>query len=102
MSERPRKLLDQVADSIRRKHYSCRTEQTYEQWIKRFILFHQNRHPAEMNTPESEAFLIDLAVNRTVSASTQRQAFAALLFLNREVFNIDLLRRFPTASHRCA
>ena len=48
MSERPRKLLDQVADAIRRKHYSYRTEQTYVHWIKRFILFHQKRHPAEM------------------------------------------------------
>lgn len=92
MSERPRKLLDQVADAIRRKHYSYRTEQTYVQWIKRFILFHQKRHPAEMNTPEIEAFLTDLAVKRNVSASTQNQAFAALLFLYREVLHIELIQ----------
>ncbi len=77
------KLLDQVRSVIRRRHYSYRTEETYVGWIKRFIFFHDKRHPAEMGTPEVEAFLTDLAVNRKVAASTQNQAFNALLFLYR-------------------
>ena len=70
---------------IRQKHYSIRTEQAYVDWIRRFILFHGKRHPLEMGEPEVEAFLTHLAVNRNVAASTQNQAFSALLFLYREV-----------------
>lgn len=54
---RPKKLLEQVRDVIRLKHYSYRTEQTYVQWIRRYILFHNKRHPSEMGVPEIETFL---------------------------------------------
>jgi len=86
----PPKLLDQVRDRIRVKHYSIRTETQYVQWIKRFILFHGKRHPQEMGTTEVEAFLTHLAVDGHVSASTQNQALSALLFLYKEVLAIDL------------
>lgn len=79
------KLLDQVRDVIRRKHYSVRTEQAYCDWIKRFILFHRKRHPAEMAEAEITAFLTYLAAKANVAASTQNQALSALLFLYREV-----------------
>jgi len=81
----PKKLLDQVRETIRRKHYSRSTEKTYVSWIKRFILFHQKQHPLEMGEREIEAFLSSLAIQRKVSASTQNQAFNALLFLYRHV-----------------
>ena len=71
------KLLDQVRDKIRLKHYSIRTEQTYVDWIKRFVLFHHKRHPAEMGAAEVEAFLTHLAVEGKVAASTQNQAITA-------------------------
>ncbi|MGZ8222892.1 MAG: integron integrase [Methylobacter sp.] len=86
----PPRLLDQVRDRIRVKHYSIRTETQYVQWIKRFILFHNKRHPQEMGTAEVEAFLTHLAVDGQVSASTQNQALSALLFLYKEVLAIDL------------
>ncbi len=86
----PKKLLDQVRDVLRRKHYAIRTEQAYLAWIKRFILFHHKRHPQEMGVPEIEAFLTHLAVQENVAASTQNQALSALLFLYREVLNKDL------------
>ena len=86
----PSKLLDQVRDRIRVKHYSIRTETQYVQWIKRFILFHGKRHPQEMGAAEVEAFLTHLAVDGHVSASTQNQALSALLFLYKEVLAIDL------------
>jgi len=86
----PPKLLDQVRGKIRVKHYSIRTETQYLQWIKRFILFHGKRHPQDMDAVEVEAFLTHLAVDGTVSASTQNQALSALLFLYREVLGIDL------------
>ena len=79
------KLLDQVRDVMRLKHYSLRTEQTYLEWIKRFILFHGKRHPAKMGETEIAAFLTHLAAERHVAASTQNQAFSALLFLYQEV-----------------
>jgi len=88
-SKRPR-LLDQVRDEIRRRHYSIRTEQSYVEWIRRFILFHGKRHPSTMGRDEVEQFLTYLAVERHVSASTQNQAFSALLFLYREVLEIAL------------
>jgi len=86
----PPKLLDQVRDRLRVKHYSIRTETQYLQWIKRFILFHDKRHPREMGVVEVEAFLTHLAVAGRVAAATQNQALSALLFLYREVLNIDL------------
>jgi len=88
--KRPRKLLDQVRDTIRRKHYSIRTEEAYVPWIKHFILFHDKRHPKEMGVPEVEAFLTHLAIDLNVAASTQNQALNALLFLYREVLHQPL------------
>ena len=86
----PPKLLDQARDRLRVKHYSIRTETQYLHWIKRFILFHGKRHPREMEAVEVEAFLTHLAVEGRVAAATQNQALSALLFLYREVLNIDL------------
>lgn len=86
----PPKLLDQVRDRIRVKHYSIRTETQYLQWIRRFILFHDKRHPRDMGAAEVEAFLTHLAVEGRVAASTQNQALSALLFLYREVLGINL------------
>jgi integron integrase len=90
MEPRPKKLLDQVRDTIRLKHYSYRTEESYVQWIRRYILFHGKRHPLEMGSAEIEAFLTDLAVNQQVAASTQNQALSALLFLYRAVLKQEL------------
>jgi integron integrase len=90
MEPRPKKLLDQVRDTIRLKHYSYKTEQTYVGWIRRYILFHNKRHPKEMGAAEIEAFLTHLAVEKQVSASTQNQAFSAVLFLYRQVLHQDL------------
>jgi len=84
------KLLDQVRGKIRLKHYSIRTEQTYVDWIKRFILFHGKHHPKDMGAQEVEAFLTHLAVEGRVAASTQNQAKNALLFLYKEVLEIEL------------
>lgn len=81
----PPKLLDRVRIAIRTRHYSLRTEEAYVGWIRRFILFHNQRHPAEMGEPEINAFLSGLAVKERVSASTQNQALCALLFLYRHV-----------------
>ncbi|WP_173068955.1 integron integrase [Sulfurimicrobium lacus] len=86
----PPKLLDQVRDKLRVKHYSIRTEQTYVDWIKRYIFFHGKRHPKDMGAHDVEAFLTHLAVNGKVAASTQNQAKSALLFLYREVLEIQL------------
>ncbi|MGZ4924195.1 MAG: integron integrase [Halobacteriota archaeon] len=86
----PPKLLDQMRERIRVKHYSIRTETQYVQWAKRFILFHNKRHPQDMGADEVEAFLTHLAVNGQVSASTQNQALSALLFLYKEVLSMDL------------
>jgi integron integrase len=84
------KLLDRMQATLRLKHYSYRTEQSYLDWARRFILFHGKRHPAEMGAAEITAFLSHLAVERTVSASTQNQAKAGLLFLYKQVLEIDL------------
>jgi site-specific recombinase XerD len=83
------RLLDQVRETIRRKHYSLRTESTYIDWIKRYIFFHGKRHPAEMGDPELEQFLNHLAVERKVAAATQNQALSALVFLYHEVLRQD-------------
>ncbi|MDI1302665.1 MAG: integron integrase [bacterium] len=84
------RLLDQMRDAIRTRHYSIRTEESYLQWVRRFILFSGKRHPADMGAPELEAFLTYLAVERNVAASTQNQALSAILFLYRDVLAIDL------------
>lgn len=90
MGKCPRKLLDQLRDAIRRKHYSIRTEKAYVGWIRRYILFHDKRHPKDMGSREIEAFLTHLAVDQKVAASTQNQALSALLFLYRHVLHKDL------------
>jgi integron integrase len=79
------KLLDRVRQAIRARQYSPRTEEAYVHWIKRFIFFHSKRHPAEMSEAEIAAFLSSLASESHVSASTQNQAFNALLFLYQQV-----------------
>ena len=84
------KLLDQVRGKIRLKHYSIRTEQAYVDWIKRFVLHFDKRHPRDLGAAEVEVFLTYLAVNRKVAASTQNQAKSALLFLYKEVLAMDL------------
>ena len=89
MDDKP-KLLDQVRQQIRLRNYSIRTERVYAEWIKRFMRFHAYRHPAEMGAAEIEAYLTHLAVKRDVSASTQNQALAALLFLYKQVLKQEL------------
>jgi len=84
------RLLDRVRAAIRVRHYSLATERTYIGWIKRFIYFHQKRHPKDMGAPEVEAFLSALATELNVSASTQNQAKHALLFLYKEVLGVTL------------
>ncbi|OGT13870.1 MAG: integrase [Gallionellales bacterium RIFCSPLOWO2_12_FULL_59_22] len=86
----PPRLLDQVRDKLRVKHYSIRTEQTYTDWIKRYIYFHDKRHPKDLGARDIEAFLTHLAVVGKVAASTQNLAKSSLLFLYREVLEIDL------------
>jgi integron integrase len=83
------KLLDQVREVMRFRHYAIRTEETYIQWIRQFIFFHNKRHPKEMGAPEIRAFLTHLAVRRQVAASTQNQALNALVFLYKAVLRIE-------------
>jgi len=85
-----KKLLDQVRDKIRFKHYSLSTENTYISWINQYILFNGKRHPTEMGAAEVEAFLTYLATARHVSSSTQNQALSAILFLYRDVLAVSL------------
>jgi site-specific recombinase XerD len=89
-SGRPPKLLDRLREALRSRHYSRRTEQTYCHWVKRFIFFHNVRHPAEMAEAEINGFLTHLAVKEKVSASTQNQALSALLFLYRHVIGREV------------
>jgi integron integrase len=107
----PKKLLDHVRAVLRGKHYSRNTEDSYIDWIKRYILFHQSRHPRELGQAAIEAFLTHLAVERHVAASTQNQARSALLFLYREVLDLPIAapqdvitakvpRRLPTVLSR--
>jgi integron integrase len=84
------KLLDRVRWHLRVKHYSIRTEQAYVDWIRRFILFHRKRHPNDMGEKEISDFLTHLAVEKSVAASTQNQAFSALLFLYQQVLDQKL------------
>lgn len=86
----PKKLLDQVRDAIRLRHYSYKTEESYLGWIRRYILFHGKRHPRELGAAEVTVFLSDLATRGQVAASTQNQALAAILFLYRHVLELDL------------
>ena len=86
----PPKLLDRLRIHLRTRHYSIRTEEAYVDWARRFILFHGKRHPQDMGAAEVEAFLSHLAVDRQVSASTQNQAKAALLYLYKQVLQVDL------------
>ena len=83
------RLLDRVVLEARRRRLSRRTEEAYRGWVRRFVLFHGKRHPAEMGGVEIAAYLTHLAVERQVSASTQNQALAALLFLYRAVLGAD-------------
>ncbi len=84
------KLLDEVRNTLRVHHYAMKTETSYVQWIKRFIIFHKKRHPTDMGKLEVEEFLTWLAVKRQVAPSTQNQALQAILFLYRKVLNIEL------------
>ena len=86
---RPR-LLDRVRQAIRMRHYSRRTEQAYVDWVRRFALFHDKRHPETTGAADIRAFLSWLATQRHVSASTQNQALSALLFLYRRVLQIEI------------
>jgi hypothetical protein len=90
MQPPPKKLLDPVRDAIRLKHYSYHTEKTYLQSIRRYLLFHHKRPPMERGKAAIAALLTSLAVQQQVAASTQNPALSALLFLYREVFNLDL------------
>ncbi len=92
------RLLEPSAGPIRRKHYSIRTEQAYVDWIRRFVLHHNKRHPRDMGAAEVEAFLTHLAVAKHVSASTENQAKSGVLFLHKEVFGEP--RRGSKASSR--
>jgi len=83
--EPPPKLLEQLRDAIRVRHYSLRTETAYVAWVRRFILFHNKQHPADLTSRHLSNFLNHLAIKQRVSASTQDQALSALLFLYREV-----------------
>jgi len=84
------KLLDRVRHALQTRHYSSRTEQAYVAWIKRFIVFHGKRHPSTMGAWHVREFLSHLAVDRSVSASTQNQALSAIVFLYKEVLNQDI------------
>jgi len=85
-------LIDRVREAIRVRHYSIRTEGTYIQWHKKFILFHNKRHPKELGEEEVSQFLTHLAINERVSASTQNLALNAIVFLYREVIKKPLGR----------
>jgi site-specific recombinase XerD len=91
MAEEP-KLLDQVRRAIRMKHFSRRTEEAYQLWTRRFVLYHGKRHPRDMGEAEIRAFLSHLATDQEVAASTQNQALSALLFLYRHVLEQPLPR----------
>ena len=87
---RPKRLVERLREEIRSRHYSRRTEKAYWYWIRRFILFHEKRHPAEMGAAEVTAFLSWLATQRDVAAATQNQALSALLFLYKHVIGQSL------------
>ena len=104
VAAKPR-LLEQVRQSLRVKHYSLRTEEAYLYWIRYFIRFHKKRHPKDMSGKEVEAFLTHLAVDRKVSPSTQNQALSAILYLYKKVLKVDLpwlekIRSFTGLKHK--
>jgi hypothetical protein len=105
MAQRPKKLLGQVRDALRLKHYSIRTETSYVAWTKRYFLFHNTQDPLDLGSAEIEAFLTHLAVNDKVAASTQNQAFSALHFLYREdsgrIWNFPLILSAPKNRNGC-
>jgi len=84
------KLLDQVRQLMRLRHYSVRTEEAYVGWIRRYILFHRKRHPGELDEKHVSEFLSSLAIDGQVAASTQNQALNALLFLYKEVLQREI------------
>ncbi len=86
----PPRLIDQMVEALRARHYSPRTEEAYVMWVKRYIRYHKMRHPKDMGDAEINAFLTHLAVGEGVSSSTQNQALSALLFLYRRVFGLDV------------
>ena len=95
------KLMDQVRETLRYYHYAYRTEQTYCDWIKRFLAFYgMQRHPAEMGAPEVERWLSHLAEKAGVAAATQRQALNAIVFLYRDVLGVELGDMAPVRSKR--
>ena len=94
------KLLAQVRDIVRKKHYSIRTEQSYVNWIKQYIIFQQKRHPKGVGEKEISRFLSHQETDKNVAASTQNQALNTLVFLHKHVLRIDYLR-IP-AGARCA
>jgi integron integrase len=95
-----KKLLDQLSDALRTRHYSYRTEEAYVDWVRRFILFHHKRHPASMGEEEIRTFLAYLAADRQVAASTQNQAVSAIMFLYREVLHKELEPILTTGAKR--
>lgn len=89
-AKKPKMLLERAREVLRQKRYSLRTEASYIGWMRRYILFHNKKHPREMRGPEIEKFLSHLAMNENVAGSTRNQAFNALLFLYRKVLGISL------------
>ena len=88
---KPKKLLDQVREALRTKHYAYRTEETYIDWIKRYIIFHKKRHPKDMGANEIREFIAYLVTERKVATSTQNQALSAILFLYRTVLEKEII-----------
>jgi hypothetical protein len=85
-----RGLFETTRERIRTRHLALATEKAYLHWIRRFVAFHDRRHPRDLGAADVEAFLSDLAVNARLSASTQNQAMQALLFLYRHVLGVEL------------
>jgi site-specific recombinase XerD len=91
MDAKSPKLLELVRETLRTKHYSYRTEQAYVDWIKRFIIFHNKRHPRDMGAEEVQAYITYLANERRMAASTQNQALSAIIFLYKYVLQKELI-----------
>ena len=92
--------MDRVRDAIRVLHYSPNTEDSYTHWIRRYILFHQKRHPLEMSEPEICQFLTHLAVNGHVAANTQNVALSAILFLYNQVLHKERIEKATNATYQ--
>ena len=91
MDTKSPKLLELVRETLRTKHYSYRTEQAYVDWIKRFVIFHNKRHPREMGAEEVQTYITYLANERRVAASTQNQALSAIVFLYKYVLQKEII-----------